>query len=72
MKKVTGIFSGLALAAVLALSVFGNTPQNKPMANKNAQTKTTSTQSAKNEKKKSAKKSKHTNDTTKQSAHQKS
>ena len=73
MKRVTGIFSGLALTAVLALSVLGQTPENKPMANNNAQEKTTGAHSAKNEKKKPAKKSKpnetNSTGTTKQSAH---
>jgi len=71
MKKVTSIFSGLALSAVLALSVLGNTQQNKPKANENAQTKSTGAQSTKSGKK-SAKKSKHTTGTSKQSEQHKS
>lgn len=74
MKRVTGIFSGLALTAVLALSVLGRTPENNPMANNYTQEKT-SAHSAKNEKKKPAKKSKtketNSTGTTKQSTHQK-
>lgn len=55
MKKVTGIFSGLALTAVLALSVLGQTPEQKPMNDDNAQAKTTNTQSAKHKNKKAKK-----------------
>jgi osmotically-inducible protein OsmY len=47
MKKATGIFSGLALTAVLALSAFGQTPKMNAVANKTAPSKSTSAQSAK-------------------------
>jgi hypothetical protein len=72
MKKATSIFSGLALTALLALSVLGQTPEMKPMTNDNAQSQTNSAQSAKHAKKKTAKKSQKNMSTstgaTKQSA----
>jgi len=55
MKKVTGIFSGLALTAILALSVLGQTPEQKPKNDDNAQGKTTNTQSSKHKNKKAKK-----------------